>query len=273
MEPTSQYHPYRRIVLIFVGFVIGIVAISAVIIILQRIFYRNPYGNEIRIDNFADYYEAVPTDPREHIFNLLYNIVADNTPDTSIIPSSGAIIRADTAIYEERTATPAYYYGTFIVDLPALEQTYRIHFSWSPEAGNPNIASYPYMAFCPAAEYVIYPDTPCTDSLIAQREEIDATNAAYPLITALPIKIDYYSDGGTGSQVWYEIEGDLSRNEDGTDSFKVIITDYTGGNYENALQRIRNEGYNPDDYIIEYIDYQEAMTSYPAPNNAADPAN
>ena len=82
MEPTSQYHPYRRIVLIFVGFVIGVVAISAVIMILQRIFYRNPYGNEIRIDNFADYYEAVPTDPREHIFNLLYNIVADNTPDT-----------------------------------------------------------------------------------------------------------------------------------------------------------------------------------------------
>ena len=89
MEPTSQYHPYRRIVLIFVGFVIGIVAISAVIMILQRIFYHNPYGNEIRIDNFADYYEAVPTDPREHIFNLLYNIVADNTPDTARTPATG----------------------------------------------------------------------------------------------------------------------------------------------------------------------------------------
>ena len=75
----------------------------------------------------------------------------------------------------------------------------------------------------------------------------------------LPIKIDYFA-GGYGKQTRYDIEGDLNTYENGENTFKIIITDYSGGNYEAALTRIRDLGYNPDDYTIEYTDLSQAMS-------------
>lgn len=262
MDPNTQYHPYRKLVIIGIAFVVSIVLISLLIMFLQRLFYRNPFGEEIRIDNFSTYFSDTPAEQQEVIFHELYNAVARNTSDPETIPTSGALVRADTATSENNSTTKVNY-GTFIVDLAAIEQSYRVQFEWSREADNPNLSGYRVLITCPAAEFVIYPNFACTDALTEESEQIENLNAQYPIMKDLPIKIDYF-EGGHGNEIRYDIEGDLDAYVDGESTFKIIITDYTGGNYEAALTRIRDLGYNPDDYTIEYTDLSQAMTWWPA---------
>lgn len=258
METNRQYHPYRKIVFISIAFVGGVILISLLIMLLQRIFYRNPFGEEIRIDNFSVYFSNTPTEQQEMIFHELYNAVTLNTTDVATIPHAGALIRSDT-VTEESNAETQVNYGTFIVDLSAIEQSYRVQFEWSPESDNPNLSGYTVLVTCPTADFMIYPNFVCTDSLIEENERIDEINSEFPIMKDLPIKIDYF-EGGYGKHVWYNIEGDLSTYDNGENTFKIIITDYSGGNYEAAMTRIRNLGYNPEDYEIEYTDLSQAMT-------------
>ena len=74
-----------------------------------------------------------------------------------------------------------------------------------------------------------------------------------PILRELPIKIEYYSNDYS-TYTRYEIESDI---DEGYTSFIIKISDYTGGNYENALSKIRNAGFDPEDYTIEYHDYTE----------------
>ena len=70
----------------------------------------------------------------------------------------------------------------------------------------------------------------------------------YPLIKKLPIKVEYYKNNSV--YVYYAISYVI--NDDNTPT--ILINDYTGNNYDLALDRIRSEGFNPDDYYIEYQD-------------------
>ena len=63
----------------------------------------------------------------------------------------------------------------------------------------------------------------------------------------------YYSNNYT-SHVKYEITSEVNSSYT---AFTIEISDYTGGNYNNALDKIREAGFNPDDYIINYHDYSE----------------
>lgn len=260
MDSNNAVISYKKLILIIGGFIIGVVVISLLIMLLQQIFYRNPYGPEIKIDNFSEFYSSTPKEQQEVIFYQLYNSVSQNVTDTANIPTSGALVRADTVISDYNAETDVNY-GSFIVDIAALEQSYRIQFEWSKDLTNPNLSGYATLITCPDAEYVIYPNFQCTDSLIQAQQQADALNAEYPIMKDLPIKIDYFKDG-VGQHINYNIEGDLSTFADGSSSFKIIITDYTGGKYEEALERIRSLGYNPDDYVIEYLDYSEALNGY-----------
>lgn len=71
-----------------------------------------------------------------------------------------------------------------------------------------------------------------------------------PILTELPIEIDYYTRN-YAKRVKYTISYVL--NEDITD-FVITITDYTGGNYEDALTKLTARGVDLSDYSIQYID-------------------
>ena len=83
----------------------------------------------------------------------------------------------------------------------------------------------------------------------------------YPLITVLPITVEYYEPDTT--YVYYIISYSFIEGEPPT----VLIKDYTGNNYEKALDRIRLEGYDPAQYTIQYFDESEDIRSYRAPSD------
>lgn len=73
----------------------------------------------------------------------------------------------------------------------------------------------------------------------------------YPVMKDIPIVVEEYFNNYT-QYVYYRIDGGIY--EECEQEFCLKITDISGGNYDRALQTLREKGYNPDDYDIIYDD-------------------
>lgn len=242
-------------ILTIATFAFLVIVVILLIITLQAIFHKNPYGNEIKIDNFKEYYEDVPSDRQDVVFNSLYNIVVTNSTPESEIPESGALIRPDSAksSYDESVQS---YYGSFIVDIAEIQQSYRVQFGWVDKDSPNGLSGDSTLITCVDKSEVIYEDFNCTDSLIHEEEEAIALYTLFPIMADLPIKVEYYVNG-YGAYIHYEIGSDLTYEGNEEYSFAVIIDDYTGGNYEAAIQKITELGYDYNDYEIIYRVYDD----------------
>ncbi|MBO7718502.1 hypothetical protein J6S37_03355 [Candidatus Saccharibacteria bacterium] len=112
--------------------------------------------------------------------------------------------------------------------------------------------------------YENHPDDSYTLDTIedAKLVETNKNNIAnYPLLASLPITVEYYKTDST--YVYYVISYELYTG--GTPT--ILVKDYSGNNYEDALDRVRLLGYNPDDYVIEYQDLTEKLKPGRAPND------
>lgn len=242
-----------------------IIASILLIISLQRIFRSNPYGPQIKIDNFDKYFPDAPQDNKDLAFSNLYNAVASSGINEADIPKNGAVIRDSSATYDYNSAG-RYYNDTAIIDIPTIQQSYRLTLIWSSDKDNEaTVSAFPSQITCLKSDEMIYPDFGCNTFLQTEEELIESFDKKYPISTKLPIRIEYYVDG-YGAHVKYNIYSHLT-GEGENESFSVLIEDYTGGNYEPALERIRNLGFNPNDYEIEYKDLSE---EYAAPGYAGD---
>ena len=81
-------------------------------------------------------------------------------------------------------------------------------------------------------------------------EDLQLLMKQNPILKQLPIEIDYYTNNYS-RRIKYTISYVLLDNNS---RFKIIITDETGGNYEDALDKLRARGVSPEDYEIEYKD-------------------
>lgn len=231
-------NPIKIGVISFIIFAI-IVIIATILFIL---FKPNPYGPQTKIDNFSTYYKNIPEDTKNSIFNSLYLIIQSNTDDNNKIPKSGAAIRENTAKsnYNESTNVHS---DSFIVDIPELKQSYRAQVNWSNDAKNDNISGYPVLFLCPTEAERTY-DTPCTD----MTSDYGVLND--PAFNVLPIYISYYSSN-SAEYTNYNITAHTNNDNS---SIVIVITDNTGGNYEAALQKLRDNNIDLTKYTIEYVD-------------------
>ncbi len=231
-------------------------AIVLIIITLVQVFHQNPYGEQIKINNLNQYYKNFPSNVEDSIYNTLYNIVANNNPDTKL-PKSGAKIRGGTTTGQYNKATNVYT-DRFIVDLEELQQSYSFQVTWSPDSNNSNLADigYPVLATCPTADQLIYQPFDCKDGF--------SDNGVYndPINSILPIRIAYY-ENDYSIYVAYDI---IAQVRD--DKLTVIINDKTGGNRQAALDQLKEKGINPDDYTIVYNDLSAEQTPSRAPDDA-----
>lgn len=91
-----------------------------------------------------------------------------------------------------------------------------------------------------------YPIDVIIDHTLAEKSDSLLKN--YPLIKELPIEVEYYKNNSI--YIHYLIT--YMVNDDNTPT--ILINDYTGGNHDSAIERIRAKGFNPEDYKIEYQD-------------------
>lgn len=225
---------------------------------LQKIFRSNPYGLQIKIDNFDKYFPDAPQSNKDLAFSNLYNAVSSSGIDKSNIPKSGAIIRNDSVNYDYNSAE-RYYNDTAIIDIPTIQQSYKLTLIWSSDKNNEAIVSeFPSQITCLKSSEMIYPDFDCDTFLQTEEKQVEDFDKKYPLLAKLPIRVEYYVNG-YGAYIKYNIFAKIEGSAN-DQSFSVLIEDYTGGNYDAALDRIRNLGFKPEDYKIEYkdlsIDYE-----------------
>lgn len=246
----TKFKPIHFIVIFFILIVIIFVVIS-----LETIFHKNPFGEELKIDNFSKYYKKVPEETRDSVFASLYNTASLNTTDTP--PTSGAIIRPDSTSETYNQSTEIYS-SDFIVDIESIQQSFRVYMEWSKKSDNPNLTGYTVTISCLTGSSSAYGATKCVDMF--DNNSSDKIPALYPIVYDLPIEVSEYNSNYTvytHYTITYNIEDD--------NKIIVYITDYTGGNYQNALKKIRDLGYAPDLYNIQYIDQSnEEIPARPA---------
>lgn len=248
---STELTPFHIVVLLSIFTIIILLIIT-----LAQIFRKNPYGEQIKINNLSQYYKDFPDNTKDSIFNTLYNIVSINNPDTKL-PKSGAKIREGSTAgsYNKNTNI---YIDNFIVDIESLQQSYVFQISWSPNQDNPNLESisYPVLATCPTPEQLVYAPFNCKDN--------SSSNGVYNdiVFSFLPMNIAYY-ENNYSVYVAYDI---IAQVKD--DKLTIVINDKTGGNYNAALNKLKEKGIELDNYVIIYNDLSAEQTPSRAPNDA-----
>ena len=79
-------------------------------------------------------------------------------------------------------------------------------------------------------------------------KEASSYQSKNPISLSLPIIYAHYDEAYNYTE--YRIDGGTFT--DCKSDFCIKITDTTGGNYEAAIQKIKDTGFNPDDYQILY---------------------
>lgn len=135
--------------------------------------------------------------------------------------------------------------ASFIVDIDSLKASYKVSFAYPSE----EYTSINPVIDCPSLSDMKYPETECVG--MYSTTDLMKEEQANPIQSILPIMVDEFDDN-SGVATRYDIFGFFdSENEN---KFNVSIVDYSCNNRENALQMIRNKGFNPDDYTIDYKD-------------------
>lgn len=203
------------------GVIVGAVVVILLVVSLMQIFRKNPYGPETRIDNIEIVDKKLPQDQKDQLFSQLYGILVDNISDGEP-PESRALVREGTVDYGYDEDLKIYA-GNFIVDVPAVEQSYKVQLSWSPEKNNPNLGGYPILITCAPKDLRIYASqTGCVNVLTMEL----SWNNAYQLD---------YTFGATTSQKIRGVLGKVIVDEDeGPEEFAATVD-------ETSLKKLRDQ--------------------------------
>ncbi len=215
--------------------VIVVIILSIVGVSIATLVMNNSYP--IVIKNLEQYTKSLPSEDKKAIQIATKNFLESQK---FTIPED-LYIRDNT--YSESKENNELKSVSFIIDSDTLKQSYKISHvpvRFESTSVNPVID-------CPELDKVKYEDSNCVgmyNSTKLLKEE-----QKNPISKILPIEID---EKGSPFGTRYSIYGyfDPSKNQ----KFVVNIADYTGGNYDAAIQQIVSRGFNPDDYEINYQD-------------------
>lgn len=224
-----------------IGFaiIIGLIPLIIVVSITMMIMRVQPI---VKIRNIDEYFANVTEEEKTYLQESLYKFL--NRTFGTENRHLEAVIRNGTFI---ETRAEDWLFTNFIIDIDELKMSYDTSF----EIPYINSTSQNPVFDCPALSEMKYPETECVGMYNSSVEtRLEAEN---PIYAILPISVDEF-DVNAMESIKYDIYG-ITDNEDGV--FLVRIIDYSGGSYEAALNTIREKGFNPEDYTIEYISYYE----------------
>ncbi|MBR3256955.1 hypothetical protein IKG02_01545 [Candidatus Saccharibacteria bacterium] len=136
--------------------------------------------------------------------------------------------------------------ATFLTDIDAFEQTFFVSLSW---ADSPEAIEIPngIIITCPPQSDMKFPSSSCKSAY--DSSELNEAKKSNPLYSSLPIIIDDF-DFSSRSATHYEIHGYFDLGG----ALIINIFDYSGGNYESALEKLRSLGVDPSSLKINYIE-------------------
>jgi hypothetical protein len=178
----NELSPKQKIIIISLGFIF--------ISILLLLFLFKPdkkYGDEININNYDKYISNLPADRRSAINSNLYKIIKNNSK-TGDPTAKDATIRDKSVKYNYDKSTDINY-GSFIVDIKNIKQSYLISYEWSTDENNINLSGYTVMAECLESSKLIYGDFDCKDDFTNSNIKNDRN----PILDYLPYSTFNYT--------------------------------------------------------------------------------
>jgi hypothetical protein len=131
-----------------------------------------PKPSATTIKDFSRRVENLPDNRIELIEEILFNTIEMNVVDGTNLNVTDAVVRDDT--YKQTLDDPAkqIYYTTFIVDIPSLEQSYRVEDYYSPlPAEVSGLRDYATLVLCLDKKDLIYGEFSCTDRIRQEQGE------------------------------------------------------------------------------------------------------
>jgi len=248
----QQKNPLK-IIFITLGIGIAIIIIIS-LLALSGIFHTNPYGPEQRITNFSRYFKNVPTPTRDMIYTGLYNVVSLNLKDQAPYPEDVKASIRDGSPNTNFNESTNVHTDSFITDVDKINQSFNVKFEWSDDENNPNLSGYQVSITCTSPEDSLYHSTTCRDSSSVSNP-IETLYDDNPFLAELPLEVSFYEDTYSGFihyAITYELTPDLT--DENKQNLTIIITDYTGGNRDRALAKLKSLGADTSKYSIQYID-------------------
>lgn len=151
------------------GLILTLMTTVLLVLSVKGLFEDNSYGLEIKIDNLSEEINDLPQDYKDFIYNQLYAIVKKNSKGDEFIPNSGAFVREGSSTYSQDAGV---YYGNFIVDIPEIQQSYRVQFEGSTGSNISALGGYPVVVTCLEPELQIYDNRNC-------QEIIESSSSTY----------------------------------------------------------------------------------------------
>lgn len=139
-----------------IAVVAGVVVVVIILIsVLAMLLRKNPYGEQIKIDNIG--MVDISQDDKDLITHQLYGIVLENVGSNAVIPQSGAWIREETYQHKEDGQEKS---GSFIVDIAEIQQSYLVQYD---VGGKDTAGGYPILITCPEEKDRIYEGQKCAN--------------------------------------------------------------------------------------------------------------
>ncbi len=211
--------------------------VAIIVVSVIGIIYNN-FLQRTKIVEVTNYGEYLPDDKEQELGLQLRNLM-----QLTLDIDDKAIVTGDIrdGTYEE-DYSDGVYSATFLIDIDSYKQTYEVIMDWSDEVEILNGT----LISCPDADKMKYPNVNCVGMYNDTQSVEEVANN--PFYNELPIVVEWF-DFASRINNRYEIRGYFDNGK-----LVVVIVDYSGGNYENALAKIREMGYIPENYAIDYID-------------------
>lgn len=209
---------------------------------------KNPYGDGIKIQNYANNIKNLSKDYEFKMSLLLHKSVVDNLgKDIEGESVKDAYIR-DSSNVQNEAKKGQQYSGSFIVDIASLEQSYKLQYAYSTKAGDPFMSGYPILVSCVNPKDVIYKDFKCKDGSSVE----SAQPQERAIIQSLPhttLSYQLRADSSGENLVLradlriasMDLSGDEASRRNTVSQYKSEVTSW-----------IRGKGFNPESYTIIY---------------------
>jgi hypothetical protein len=182
INPSPMRLFFRENKKLVIAVFIIIAAIVAALFVLTR---PEPSPPTITINNYSDFVRNLPASERTIIEAELYLIVSTNNNPMPNVKT--ALIRDDSY---SQSFNNQIYQTAFIVDLPEIEQSYRLTSFFSrlpPEESG--LRDYNIQSSCLSPADLIYPQFECFDRASFE----NGLNHFNPIVSYLPYETDFYS--------------------------------------------------------------------------------
>ena len=216
-----------------------ILGIGALTIVLLAIIFAQSVSHQKEIVSISNYPDSLQDDMKSNLEIQLRRLLDLNFGASGEIGIS-AEIRQNTFLQDINDGVVT---SSFLIDIDAYKQTYSVIMSWSDTVE----ISDGILISCPEARLMKYPEVNCV-AMYDDSQDVENIEEN-PIYNELPVVVDEI-DFESRMSIHYEIRGFFNEEN----QLVIVINDYSGGNYEEGLNKIWELGYNPEDYIVQYVD-------------------